>query len=356
MMIAEHRPSAAVAAVALGLAFVLSACGSVSGPPTTAPQAVGSPTTAPPVVGSSAGPDASDAAAASMAPAPSVAPAPALDLAWEHAGNPPAQGSIPATYWPAIDPKTGNIWVAVPFSGLFWIFGPDGKTVGSFGGPGTGPGQFNFQRPCKNCGAGAIAFAPDGSFFVADDGNNRIQKFDPQHHFVTSWGTFGSGNGQFADANSIATDGKVVYVYDDSRTDTQVFDTSGTYQRTLKDLYGWMLVGRNGHLFAASSAGIVEVDAEGKTLNTWSLPQFEGDRIGLAMDPGGRFYFNIQDHSTADALGLVRFDPATNAVERWSTAGETLLVDPTGKAIYEANYVSAGWPSATLRKYTLPAS
>lgn len=345
MVSRRRRPAAGIGLVAL--AIVAGACASPAGS-AVAPSPSPTITAAP---ASSVAPTA----LATAASTPSASPAPALDLLWEKAGEPAARGADPATYWPTIDPLTGNIWVAVPFDGLFWIFSPDGRYVGSFGGPGTGPGQFNFKRPaCPTCGAGAIAFAPDGSFFVADDGNNRIQKFDKTHHPVASWGTFGSGSGQFADANGIATDGKVVYVYDDSRSDTQVFDVSGSYLRTLTGLSGWMLVEAPGHLFAASSVGISEVDSIGTHLNTWSLPSFEGDRIGLAMDAAGRFYFDIQDPVKANALGLVRFDPASSTVKRWSTGGETLLVDPTGAAIYEANYVSDGWPTAALRKYALP--
>jgi hypothetical protein len=286
---------------------------------------------------------ASLAATTSPTPAPSAAstpvasPAPALKLLWEKAGDTPPKGHDPATYWPAIDPLTGNIWVALGANGLYWIFSPDGKYLGSFGEPGTGPGQFNFQRTsCPDCVAGAIAFAPDGSFFVADDGNNRIQKFDAAHKFVKAWGSFGSGDGQFADANAIATDGRQVYVYDDVRLDIQVFDTDGKLLRKMTNLWGWITVDKAGNLWAPNDAGIVEFDATGKQLKAYALP--DSFRISLVVDANGRLYFNLQDPNTPyPALGLVRFDPASNTMDRFSTAGETLALDPSGHAIYEAN-------------------
>lgn len=345
--VVSHRQRAAAAGGFLVLALVAAGCGGSGAAPS-----------------SGAGPSPTSSPAASIAvslaptgtPAPTVPVGPALQLLWEKAGAKPAQGHNPATYWPAIDPPTGNIWVAVSTDNVYWIFKADGSFVGTFGSSGTGDGQFNFQRTaCADCYAGAIAFAPDGSFFVADDGNNRIQKFDAQHHFVKAWGSFGSGDGQFADANGIVTDGKLVYVADDVRTDIQAFDVSGTFVRTMTtNVSDWMTIDASGNLYTAYDKGIMEYDPTGAQAHAYALPAFDGWRIGLARDPAGRLYFDIQNNDTGNALGLVRFDPATGSLQRWPTGGETLLVDPSGQAIYEANYVSNGWPSAVLRKYALP--
>jgi hypothetical protein len=37
--------------------------------------------------------------------------------------------------------------------------------------------------------------------------NTRIQKFDSAGTFLTTWGDYGSGNGQFAGATGVAVDG-----------------------------------------------------------------------------------------------------------------------------------------------------
>jgi len=343
------RPDHSTAAVGVAvLSIVVAACGGSASPSASTPAtpterpaaslvATAHATVVPPAVASST---ASSAAA--------------LKLLWETAGDAKPLGHNADTYWPAIDPLTGNVWVAVSFEGIYWIFSPDGKYLGSFGAPGSGPGQFNFVRTaCLDCGAGAIAFAPDGSFYVADDGNNRIQKFDAAHKFVKAWGSFGSADGQFADANSIATDGKQVYVYDDVRTDTQVFDTDGKLLRKIANESGWMTVDRAGNLWAADAQGISEFDATGKLRKAYPLP--DSFRISLATDAAGRLYYNLQDpNSPYAALGLVRFDPATNKLDVFSTAGETLAIAPTQDAIYEANFVSPGWPAPVLRKYALP--
>lgn len=345
------RPRHSTAAAGLVvLSILVAACGgTVAAPsPTSGPAATLAATTSP-------------TTAPTAASTPVASPAPALKLLWEKAGDTPPKGHNPATYWPAIDPLTGNIWVALGANGLYWIFSPDGKHVGSFGEPGTGPGQFNFQRTaCADCVAGAIAFAPDGSFFVADDGNNRIQKFDAAHKFVKSWGSFGSGVGQFADANAIVTDGTTVYVNDGERGDIQVFDADGRFLRSFAGPGGWLAVDKDRNLYvsdnSSTTSAINEYDASGHLRRAFDLPSFEGDHIGLAVDATGRLFFNIQSRqSPYPALGLVRFDPTSNTITRWSTAGETLAIAPTQDAIYEANFVSAGWPSPLLRKYALPA-
>ena len=290
--------------------------------------------------------------------APSASPLPALELIWQAAGDTPPSGSAPALYWPSIDPKTGDIWASLSFDGVIWIFGSDGSFKGTFGAPGKGDGQFDFvRRTCRPCGAGAMAFAPDGTLFVADDGNRRIQKFDPQHRFVKAWGSFGAGDGQFADPNSIATDGKSVYVYDDSREDIQVFDADGTFVRVFsKGGGGWLATDKSGNLFVSGLAGMAEYDPSGKQLKTWKMPTFEGARIGLAIGPTGLVYFNIQlNESTFPAQSIVEYDPATGAYRSFSPGGETLTVDPSGEAIYLANFVNKTWPKAELRKYALPA-
>jgi hypothetical protein len=54
---------------------------------------------------------------------------------------------------------------------------------------GSGPGQFN-----NVVGLGLDAM---GDFYVTDQLNNRVQKLHHDGSFVTMWGSFGSGDGQF---------------------------------------------------------------------------------------------------------------------------------------------------------------
>ena len=72
-----------------------------------------------------------------------------------------------------------------------------------------------------------MAVAADGSVYVADRGNHRIQKFDADGVFVTKWGSSGTGNGQFnlPFGVAVAADGSV-YVADRGNHRIQKFDAA----------------------------------------------------------------------------------------------------------------------------------
>jgi tripartite motif-containing protein 71 len=66
--------------------------------------------------------------------------------------------------------------------------------------------------------------ASDGSVYVADFGNNRIQKFTSEGVFASEWGTNGSGDGEFYCPRgvAVASDGSV-YVSDTGNNRIQKF-------------------------------------------------------------------------------------------------------------------------------------
>lgn len=58
-------------------------------------------------------------------------------------------------------------------------FSPDGKLLHSWGTPGSGPGQFNLPH--------GIAIDAAGRIFVADRENSRLQIFSPKGEFLAEW-------------------------------------------------------------------------------------------------------------------------------------------------------------------------
>jgi DNA-binding beta-propeller fold protein YncE len=58
-------------------------------------------------------------------------------------------------------------------------FSPDGQLLSSWGSPGTGPGQFHLPH--------YVCVSPDGRVFVADRENERIQIFTPEGEFLEAW-------------------------------------------------------------------------------------------------------------------------------------------------------------------------
>lgn len=72
---------------------------------------------------------------------------------------------------------------------------------------------------------------------VADSGNNRVQAFDAVGNFLTAFGTYGSGNGQFDSPQGLAVDGQGrVIVADRGNNRLQILSFDGqvfTHQITL---------------------------------------------------------------------------------------------------------------------------
>lgn len=74
-----------------------------------------------------------------------------------------------------------------------------------------------------------IAVDGQGSVYVTDLGNKRVQKFDSQGVFLAEWGSQGHADGQFRYPSGIATDGAYIYVADRDLNRVQKFDANGNY-------------------------------------------------------------------------------------------------------------------------------
>src|SRR5258708_34147023 len=73
-----------------------------------------------------------------------------------------------------------------------------------------------------------VAVDSSGNIFVADTGNDRIQKFSPNSAFLTAWGSHGSGDGQFLGCEGIAVDsGGNIYAADGGNNRIQKFTSDG---------------------------------------------------------------------------------------------------------------------------------
>ena len=130
-----------------------------------------------------------------------------------------------------VDPA-GRIWVAEG-PGRFAIFDVDGRFVERWGTAGSGDGEFDFDNANSGNPTAAIAFGPDGGFYVADTGNFRIQQFDADRAFVRAWGGFGKGPGQFAIPFDLDVDAQGNVYVTTGNGSVQAFTGDGTYLRTI---------------------------------------------------------------------------------------------------------------------------
>lgn len=70
-----------------------------------------------------------------------------------------------------------------------------------------------------------------GNYYVSDELNHRIQKFDSNGTFLASYGSYGSGNGQFAVQQGLSIDAQDrLYVADTYNNRIQVFQTYPSWQ------------------------------------------------------------------------------------------------------------------------------
>src|SRR5262249_57949664 len=94
-----------------------------------------------------------------------------------------------------------------------------------------------------------LALSPAGEMYVTDGyGNARVHKFAPDGRLLLSWGEPGAGPGQFHLPHGVAVDAEgTVYVADRENSRVQLFTPGGEY------LGGGTEGGRRCHDFVAGA-------------------------------------------------------------------------------------------------------
>ncbi len=152
-------------------------------------------------------------------PAASGMDPPQFLLEWGTRGNVEGQLITPHGISVSAD---GDVYVADTGNNRIQKFNSEGAFITGWGESGAGIGQFNHPH--------GIAVAPDGNVYVGETGNARIQKFTSDGAFIRTWGTRGSGNGQFLHLHDLATDGAGnVYATDRDTHSVQKFTSDGTF-------------------------------------------------------------------------------------------------------------------------------
>ena len=114
-----------------------------------------------------------------------------------------------------------NIYVTDLGNSRIQKFDDQGNYISSWGSYGDGPGEFS--QPS------GIAVGHD-HVFVVDNKLNTVQKFDEQGNFITQWGNFGNGNGEFRSPSGITvSENKFIYVVDTGNNRIQEFTFDGEY-------------------------------------------------------------------------------------------------------------------------------
>lgn len=120
-----------------------------------------------------------------------------------------------------VDEERDRIYVVDSKINKILIFNLDGEFQKDLGlGAGNAEGAFYFPSN--------ITLARDGTIYVTDTGNFRIQAFSPEGEFIRAWGSVGDSPGFFARPKGISTDSEGnVYVVDAAFQNVQVFSREG---------------------------------------------------------------------------------------------------------------------------------
>ena len=120
----------------------------------------------------------------------------------------------------------GRIAVADTHYHRVVLFDDAGRVAGTFGSRGTGPGEFLFPV--------AVAQDDKGVLYVAEyGGNDRVQTFTPSGRVLGSFGSAGTGREQFQRPAGLVWHAGKVYVADAINNRVQVFADDGRFVGTL---------------------------------------------------------------------------------------------------------------------------
>jgi len=231
----------------------------------------------------------------------------------------------------AVEPGTGRIWAPEGIADRMAIFDPNGKFLEEWGESGDGPGQFDFTRG-NGDGYGTLAFAKDGSFFVLDVGNRRVQHFDAHRTYLGKWGGFGTGPGQFTDpiGIAVAADGSV-WVLDNVRSVVEHFSPTGKVLGSfdpfatdpINNGANGLAIDATGNLYisGAQPSKIYEFDSTGRFVRFVGDGDFAEQATHMAIDADGRL-FVTQGPQRGSEFGLVIFAPDGSLIGGFGPLGE----------------------------------
>lgn len=206
-----------------------------------------------------------------------------------------------------------------------------------FGSVGTGDGQFT--------NAHGIAISPNGDIYVADARNHRIQRFSADGQFVSAWGTYASVDsgdapgGTFNEPWGVAVgpDGSV-YVTDTWNYRIQKFTADGEFitmwgtagtSDTPTSFWGprGIVVNQLGQVFVTDTGNnrVVIFDKNGSFLSQFGVNGINSgefdEPVGLAVDDQNNIYvvdtWNQRIQVFADTTGTMNYQ----VVREWEVAG-----------------------------------
>jgi predicted membrane-bound mannosyltransferase/DNA-binding beta-propeller fold protein YncE len=260
------------------------------------------------------------------------------DAVLGEAGTAEGQLTLPRSIAHAPD---GTLYVADTGNHRVQHLSADGTVLNTWGSfasldQGEAPGG-TFNEPW------GIAVAPDGTVYVADTWNHRIQHFSADGRFIGMWGTFGQAETQsaFWGPRDVAVDSTGrVYVADTGNKRIAVFDKAGNPLGEIGEPGGGPLegqldepvgiaLGADGLVYIADTWNSrVQIFSEGdpnvwQALRSWSLDAW------LTNSLENKPYLDISQNgdvcaSDPDGFRMLCFDATGAFLAGWGTPGSDL--------------------------------
>lgn len=244
---------------------------------------------------------------------------------WEVGGSGSGSGQFSSPQGLAMD-GSGNFYVADQGNNRIQIFDANGVyqdqwSLGSF------PAYFD-------SGPMGVALDGSGNVYVANTNANQLLKFDSSHTLVTTWGMTGTENGQFIFPYGAAVDSQGnFYVADTYNNRVQKFDAAGhwlaNFGSGLANFYPLgVAVDAGDNLWVADPTSLVpatmdqggiirEFDSGGNLLRTWSTPFASGSPHGLALDNNGHIYVTMEFFWVKPSCYIMKFDLQGQLLDTW---------------------------------------
>lgn len=212
---------------------------------------------------------------------------------------------------------SGSFWIADTGNDRIQKFNPDGSFAQAVGRGGSREGEFDSPS--------GIAISTKGKIFVADTGNKRVQVFSATGVFLGAFGKGGKNSGQFSEPVDVAVDKmENVYVADRGNERIAKYDSngklvweagkSGRGDGEFKSPENILVTPDNEVLVLDVGNSRVQVfDADGKFLrkfgNEGKGPGEFRSPLGMALENGIRLYVGDQGNARVQAFTL-RHTPA----------------------------------------------
>ncbi len=215
-----------------------------------------------------------------------------------------------------------------------------------------------------------VGVAPDGTVYVVDTQNHRIQKFTSQGVYQGQWGTEGSGDGEFDEPTGVAVapDGSV-YVADTENSRIQKFTSEGVFVTKWGEGPGpekayWeccyqprgVAVASDGIVYVGDTnpGRIMKFTPEGVVLGQWGTSGTDNGQFkspyGVAMAPDGSVYVGDAGNNR-----IQKFTSEGTYVGQWGTKGngDGEFFNPSGVAVgLDGSVYVADFANHRIQKFT----